>query len=538
MKVSNLLVLSLSLLGTSNMEAGNMVAKPNILFVFADDWGRYASCYKGIDGRPTLNDVVMTPNVDRVAKEGVLFRNAFVNAPSCTPCRSSLFSGRYFFNCNQGAILQGAVWDESIQVYPLMLRDAGYTIGKSYKVWSPGTPVDAPFGGQKYAYEKAGRAPNNFSEEVTSMIDKGMSLSEAREIILGQVRSNFEEFLAARTKGQPWHYYFGPTTTHRTWIKGSGKKLWNIDPESLKGKLPGFLPDVPEVREDVADYLGECQAVDAYVGVLLECLEKTGEAGKTVVVLSGDHGMPGVTSGKCNLYDMGVSIPLIILMPGTKGGRIVDDFVRLPDLAPTLLEIGGVKPPENLYGRSLLPLLKSDKSGIIDKTRDWVITGRERHVATAREGNLPYPMRSLHTPDYVYIRNFEPDRWPMGSPGAVTPDNIPEMNELENNTLIAFADMDASPTKAWLVQHRLDPKWQWYYEIAFGKRPAEELYDVRKDPDMLNNLAGKINFVAMKRKLSDRLMQELTRARDPRVVENPPRFERLPFANDQTEWNK
>ena len=538
MKVSNLLVLSLSLLGTSNMEAGNMVAKPNILFVFADDWGRYASCYKGIDGRPTLNDVVMTPNVDRVAKEGVLFRNAFVNAPSCTPCRSSLFSGRYFFNCNQGAILQGAVWDESIQVYPLMLRDAGYTIGKSYKVWSPGTPVDAPFGGQKYAYEKAGRAPNNFSEEVTSMIDKGMSLSEAREIILGQVRSNFEEFLAARTKGQPWHYYFGPTTTHRTWIKGSGKKLWNIEPESLKGKLPGFLPDVPEVREDVADYLGECQAVDAYVGVLLECLEKTGEAGKTVVVLSGDHGMPGVTSGKCNLYDMGVSIPLIILMPGTKGGRIVDDFVRLPDLAPTLLEIGGVKPPENLYGRSLLPLLKSDKSGIIDKNRDWVITGRERHVATAREGNLPYPMRSLHTPNYVYIRNFEPDRWPMGSPGAVTPDNTPEMNELENNTLIAFADMDASPTKAWLVQHRLDPKWQWYYEIAFGKRPAEELYDVRKDPDMLNNLAGKINFVAMKRKLSDRLMQELTRARDPRVVENPPRFERLPFANDQTEWNK
>jgi len=126
----------------------------------------------------------------------------------------------------------------------------------------------------------------------------------------------------------------------------------------------------------------------------------------------------------------------------------------------------------------------------------------------------------------------------MGSPGTVTPDNTPEMNELENNTLIAFADMDASPTKAWLVQHRLDPKWQRYYEIAFGKRPAEELYDVRKDPDMLNNLAGKINFVAMKRKLSDRLMQELARARDPRVVENPLRFERLPFANDQTEWNK
>jgi N-sulfoglucosamine sulfohydrolase len=534
MKVSNLLVLSLNLLGTSNMEAGNIADKPNILFVFADDWGRYASCYKGLDGRPTLNDVVKTPNVDRVAKEGVLFRNAFVNAPSCTPCRSSLFSGRYFFNCNQGAILQGAVWDESIQVYPLMLRDAGYTIGKSYKVWSPGTPADAPFGGQKYAWEKHGSLPQHFSINAVPMVKSGMSVLDARQKILDQVRGNFEDFLAAREKGKPWHYYFGPTTTHRIWVKGSGKLLWGIEPDSLKGKLPGFLPDVPDVREDVADYLGECQAVDAYVGVLLECLEKTGEAGKTVVVLSGDHGMPGVSSGKCNLYDMGVSIPLIIRMPGTKGGRIIDDFVRLPDLMPTFLEIGGVEPPDNLYGRSLLPLLKSDESGIIDKTRDWVITGRERHVETAREGNLPYPMRSFHTPDYIYIRNFEPDRWPMGSPGAVTPDNTPEMNELENNTRIAFADMDASPTKAWLVQHRLDPKWQWYYEIAFGKRPSEELYDVSKDPDMLNNLAGEISFVAVKKELSDRLMKELKRARDPRVVENPPRFERPPFAYEGT----
>lgn len=510
---------------------GKKVEKQNILFLFADDWGRYASCYKGLDGRPTINDVVKTPNVDRVAKEGVLFRNAYVNAPSCTPCRSSLFSGRYFFNCNRGAILNGAVWDESIPVYPLMLRDAGYSLGKSYKVWSPGAPADAPFGGQKYAYEEAGHAPNNFSEEVTAWMDQGMKLEEARRKVLEQVRGNFEAFLDARAKGQPWHFYFGPTTTHRTWIKGSGKKLWGIEPESLTGKLPEFLPDVPEVREDVADYLGECQAVDAYVGVLLECLEKAGESNNTVVVLSGDHGMPGVTSGKCNLYDMGVSVPLIIRMPGTKGGRVIDDFVRLPDLSPTFMEIAGLKPPENLYGRSLLPLLMSDKSGIVDPTRDWVITGRERHVATAREGSLPYPMRSLHTPDYVYIRNFEPERWPMGAPGEVTGTFTPESSDLERNTRIAFPDMDASPTKAWLVVHRLDPQWQWYYDLAFGKRPLEELYDVKKDPDMLKNLAGNNSFDAVKKNLSERLMKELIRAGDPRVVENPPRFEKPPFTN-------
>ncbi len=525
--------LSLLILTVPALSANASETAPrwNILFIFGDDWGRYASCYRGLDGRPTLNDIVETPNIDRVAKAGVLFRNAFVNAPSCTPCRSSLFTGRNFFNCNLGAILSGAVWDDSIPAYPLMLRDSGYVIGKSYKAWGPGTPTDAPFGGQKYAFEKHGKLPQHFSTHAVAMIQGGMSVSEAREKILGQVRDNFEDFLATRSKDKPWHYYFGPTTTHRSWAKGSGKLLWGIDPDSLKGKMPAFLPDVPAVREDVADYLGECQALDAYTGVLLECLEKTGEAGRTLIVLSGDHGMPGVPAGKCNLYDMGVSVPLVISVPGGRGGRVVDDFVRLPDLAPTFMEVAGVKPPDDLYGRSLLPLLTSDKSGIIDPSRDWVITGRERHVSTAREGNLPYPMRSIHTPDYVYIHNFEPDRWPMGSPGAITDTSTPSSDEVEKNTGIAFADMDRSPTKAWIIEHRLEPQGKWFYEIAFAKRPAEELYDVHKDPDMIHNLANNPEFAAVKDQLSTRLTQELLRSRDPRVVETPPRFELPPFTD-------
>lgn len=535
MKIQEKVLLCACFMGTTFTQPAdakvNPAKRPNILFVFADDWGRYASCYKGLDGRPTLNDVVLTPNIDRIARDGVLFRNAFVNSPSCTPCRSSLLSGRYFFNCDRGAILIGAVWNDSIPSYPLMLRDSGYTIGKTYKVWGPGTPTDAPFGGQKYAFERHGNLPQHFSLNAMPMVNSGLSVADARQKILEQVRGNFDDFLSSCEKGKPWHYFFGPVTTHRKWVKGSGKILWDIEPDSLKGKLPKSLPDVPEVREDVADYLGECQAVDAYVGVLLKLLEESGEADRTIIVLSGDHGMPGVTSAKCNLYDMGVSIPLIIRMPEGKGGRIVDDLVRLPDLAPTFLEIAGIKPPDNLYGRSLLPLLLSDKSGTIDTTRNWVITGRERHVASAREGGLPYPMRSLRTPDYVYIHNFEPDRWPMGSPGAITPHNTPSKEALEQNTSTAFGDMDSSPTKAWLVEHRLLPQWKWYYEIAFGKRPKEELYDVRKDPDMIKNLAGTPKFTTIKNKLADQLIKELTRAKDPRVVENPPRFERPPFTN-------
>ena len=198
----------------------------------------------------------------------------------------------------------------------------------------------------------------------------------------------------------------------------------------------------------------------------------------------------------------------------------------LVDLAK---EIGGIKPPNGLYGRSLMPLLKSGKSGQIDPTRNWVITGRERHVGTAREGNLPYPMRALRTPEFVYIRNFAPDRWPMGSPKGVTATETPPFNSLQDETYAAFADMDSSPTKAWLVTHRNEPEWKWHYEFAFGKRPAEELYDVRTDPDQVKNLASDPAYAKQKAELSNRLMKLLTEANDPRVVEQPPRFEQPPF---------
>lgn len=493
-------------------------ASPNILFCFADDWGRYAGAYAKVDGVPSPNDIIKTPNIDRIAREGVLFRNAFVPAPSCTPCRSALLSGRYWWNTGRAAILQGAVWDTNISSFPLLLRDAGYHIGKSFKVWSPGTPADAPFGQQKFAYEKAGRDVNNFSENVTKWMGDGMSLEAARDKILAQVRDNFDAFLADRQPGKPWLYWFGPTTTHRTWIKGSGKKLWGIEPDSLRGRMPKFLPDVPEVREDLADYLGEAQAYDSYVGALLKRLEESGELERTIIVVSGDHGMPGV--------------------PGGKAGRVVDDFVNLMDLAPTFMEVGGVKPPSGVDGRSFLDLLKSEKSGQVDASRTWVVTGRERHVGSAREGNLPYPMRALRTKDFLYIRNFAPDHWPMGAPYAVTATSAPTTSDLESNTRVAFPDMDASPTKAWLVEHRAGASHHHYYDHAFAKRPAEELYDLRTDPHQTNNVADKASFLVAKNGMAKRLIKTLTDTLDPRVTGVGLKFDRSPFTDPEPVTNR
>lgn len=504
--------------------------RPNILFAFADDWGRYASCYAEAIGPGTPNDLLKTPSFDRIAREGVLFRNAFVTAPSCTPCRSSILSGQYFWRTGRGAILQGAQWDSSIPAYPLLLKDNGYHIGKMYKVWSPGTPADAPYGQQAHAYQKHGGRMNQFSQVVTAAMAKGQSAEAAKAEIYAEVRGNFQDFLAAKPADQPFCFWFGPTNVHRKWIKGSGKAIWGLDPEQLTGKLPKFLPDVPEIRQDFADYLGEAMAFDGALGVLLAELEAKGELQNTMVVISGDHGPPGFPHGKCNLYDFGTGVSLAIKGPGIPGGRVVDDFVNLMDLAPTFLEAGGVTPPTVMTGRSLWPTLKSSDQGLVDDSRRWVITGRERHVATARDGHLPYPQRALRTADYLYIHNFHPERWPQGNPYNLDQTPGPSVEDLTENTYATFHDEDAGPAKAWLVTHRNDPQWKPYFERAYGQRPQEELYVLKTDPDQMTNVADQADMAAIKQQLHDQLMAELKRTNDPRLIDDGKFFETPPMA--------
>ena len=506
------------------------VERPNILFFFADDWGRFARIYAEHGRTAGLNGLLKTPNLDRLAKSGVLFRNAHVNAPSCTPCRSSLLSGQHFWRTGRGAILQGAVWDETIPTYPLLLRDAGYHLGKSYKVWSPGSPADAPYGGQKHAYEKAGRAFNNFSENATELVEKGATVEAARNQLLSEVRGNFQAMLAAKPAGQPFAYWFGPTNTHRAWVRGSGKKLWDIDPDALKGRMPAFLPDVTVVREDLADYLGEAQALDAAMGVLLAELEKTGELSRTLIAVSGDHGAPGFPHGKCNLYGFGTGVTLILSGPGIKGGRVVDDMVSLPDLAPTFLEAGGVKPPAVMTGRSLWNVLRSEGQGLVDPSRTWIVAGRERHVEIARPDYTPYPQRVLRTLDHALIVNFKPERWPLGDPYRLDGKDEPTFDEVAQTTFVTLPDDDAGPTKAWFVGARKSPEWSAMFDKFYGRRPMFELYDLRKDPDEMNNVAEDPAYAAIRKEMTERLFAILRETGDPRMTDDGKYFETPPLA--------
>ncbi len=488
--------------------------RPNIVFFFADDWGRYASVYR--DGKHQgFSHAIKTPNIDRVAREGVLFTNAFMAVPSCTPSRAAVATGCYAWRSGSTSNLRGGSWKgqhdpgNDLPGFGTQLEKSGYRVRASYKTFDKKW-----LGGE--ALRKA--EFHRYSQYVSAAATPADAEARKHEIAT-QARNGIKWAMEGRSPGQPFFYVYGPINTHRPWIRGSGKQLWGIDPDNLSGRIPAFLPDNAVVREDVADYLGEVQALDMMVGRFLDELQKAGELENTLLVLAGDNGMGGMPRGKCNLYDFGVRAPLIARWPGKgKPGRIVDDFVNLMDLAPTFVDAAGLTPPAAMNGRSLVPLLASTKSGTIDPSRDYVVTSRERHVPEARAGSLPYPSRAIRTRDFLYIRNFKPDRNPMGDPVDGIED-MPFETLAASDELLTYKDMDASPTKAWILKHRDDK----YYQLAFGKRPAEELYDLSTDPGQVTNVATDLNYAKPKAMLADRLMKILRDTNDPRLTDAPDR---------------
>jgi arylsulfatase A-like enzyme len=215
-----------------------------------------------------------------------------------------------------------------------------------------------------------------------------------------------------------------------------------------------------------------------------------------------------------------------------KPGRVVQDFVSLTDLAPTFLEAGGLPAPEDMTGRSLMPLLRAEAVGQVDPARDHVLTGMERHVPCRGEINGGYPMRAIRTHDFHFIINFKPERWPAGDPNGyeITGAQPFTYEELTKDTRVAFADVDCSPTKAWILIHRDEPQVRPFYEMHFEKRPARELYDLRRDPYEMHNVAGDPAYTADVARLEARLMAALQATGDLRATGGGDVFDEYPWA--------
>jgi len=311
--------------------------------------------------------------------------------------------------------------------------------------------------------------------------------------------ANFEDFLAARPAGAPFCFWFGCREPHRPYQKGiglaSGKKLEEVH-------VPEYWPDTEVIRSDILDYYCEIEWFDAQLAKMIAQLEKTGELDNTLVVVTSDNGMP-FPRAKVNLYDPGRWGARL------SGGRVIDDFVSHIDFAPTFLEAAGLTPPPSMTGRSLLPLLTSGSPGNAGGSRDFVCTALERHT-WCRPNGATYPIRALRTRDFLYLRNFAPERWPTGGPDFISSNKTPH------------GDVDGCPTKTFMLAEATRRKYPRQYELCFGKRPAEELYDVRRDPDQVHNLAADAAHADVKRKLSARLEAYLRETGDPRIEGRDP----------------
>jgi hypothetical protein len=188
-----------------------------------------------------------------------------------------------------------------------------------------------------------------------------------------------------------------------------------------------------------------------------------------------------------------------------------------------------------MTGKSLVGILRSDKSGQVDPQRTAVFFGRERHVESARAGFLPYPQRAIRTHDFLYVINFKPERYPLGDPYRLDGDDPPTAEEITENTRVTLPDEDAGPAKAWLVGQRNNPQWKSLFELAYGKRQREELYDLKADPHEVKNVAADPRYAAKRAELESRLMTELKRTGDPRLIDDGKFFETPPMAGPVTD---
>lgn len=468
---------------------------PNILLAIADD---QSFPHFSALGSKTFR----TPHFDWVAKNGVLFLNAFVAAPQCSPSRAALLTGRPIWQLEEAGT-HSSYFPKKFPVFTDALEKAGYFIGFTGKAWGPGNFEDAG-----WARNPVGPAFNAFQLEVRPT--EGIHKTD--------YAANFRDFLSKRAEHQPFFFWYGGHEPHRVYEKGSGRKAgFSIE----SSEIPGFLPDTEEIREDLLDYALEIQWFDEQLGKMIRHLEEIGELENTLIVVTADNGM-AFPHAKANLHEFGIHVPLAMCGPGIKGsGRKVNDLVSLPDLCPTFMEAAGAPLHEGIVGKTLWSILKEEPG---NEHRDFILAGRERHTH-ARPSNVGYPARAIRTQEYLYILNLKPDRWPVGDPPPAVGQQPPAGSDLKAVTE-GYEDIDSSPSKLFLIENRA--KYADLFGQAFEKRGEEELYHIGNDPWCLKNLAGDTQYEAVKEDLRKQLVEELTRQGDPRMTGNGDVFDGYP----------
>lgn len=481
------------------------VQRPNILFAISDD---QSFGHTGFGG----SDWIHTPAFDRIAAEGVYFTNCYAGSPGCAPSRSSIVTGRYHWQ-NEEAGQHAAGWMDKYVPFVDVLATNGYHTGRTGKGVGPFKYGDSPLRSE----DAAGKAYNDIKYDSNNdeRYTKGINNSNYFE--------NFKVFLSEREENQPFFFWYGCKEPHRTFEKDSwirrNKKLSDV-------VVPDFLPDVEEIRGDLLDYAVEIEWFDLHLARMIQHLEDIGELENTVIIVTSDNGM-AFPRAKANGYEYGVHVPMAIRFPkGIPAGKKIHEVVSFVDLAPTILDLthtpsDGMLP---MSGQSLAPMLTSQNEVEELKLRNYALMGRERH-SSSRYLNWGYPQRILRKGDYLLIWNAKPNRWPAGAPQRLKEQSSNQtfpMHGIDDQGIHhsewAYTDIDACPTKSFIIEHHQEDEYYKYFVWSVAKRQQYELYNVMEDPHCLNNLIAKSDMRFVRNEMLELLNQELEKTKDPRKV--------------------
>ncbi len=467
--------------------------RPNILFCLADD---AAFPHMGAYG----TEWVKTPGFDRVADQGILFTRAYTPNAKCAPSRACIITGRNSWQL-EAAANHWCYFPAKFKTYAEVLAENGYYTGYTGKPWAPGVVLKRN-GKTRYLVGKPWQ--------------KITTTPPTSRISSTDYFANFKAFLNSKPSDEPFCFWYGGHEPHRGYeyasgINKGGKHTADID------SVYSYWPDVDSVRTDMLDYAFEIEYFDSHLQKMLDLLEQRGLLENTMVVVTGDNGMP-FPRCKGQEYEQSNHMPLAIMWKEgiRKPGRVVDDLVSFIDFAPTFLEVAGVNPEKSgmqpVTGKSLTGIFKTPENGIIDKTRDHVLIGKERHDV-GRPHDEGYPIRGILKDGYLYIHNFKTGRWPAG------------------NAETGYLNCDGSPTKTVILNEFRKGENLQYWLWSFGKRPADELYNIKNDPDCIVNLANDPEYKELETALKSQLFSELKEQGDPRMFGKGDVFDEYPYAD-------
>lgn len=442
-------VFFLSFFGFATAVASSTQSQPNILWLTIEDTSAYAfGCYGNPDAK--------TPNIDRLAREGIQFTRAWSNGVQCSPSRSTLISGCY-----------------------------APTFGTDYHRADRPVPVDL------FGFPRDLKNAGYFTSNNAKTDYNASNFDTAAVWTLSSSAATYNH--AARAPGQPFFSVFNASLTHMsrlTTVTIEGRRDFSkVGLSPAKLTLPPHVPDLPEIRSDYAFHLEGVQDVDKWVGLFLADLATRGLAEDTIIFFFSDHG-GCLPRGKGFVFDTGLHIPLIVYFPpkwrhlaaGFEPGVPSDRLVSFVDFAPTLLSLAGIEPPASLQGQ---PLFGPYAANVKPRDYNFGFTAN-------REDNYS-PARALTDGTFLYLRNYRPRRplalrnfFQWGMPANLAWDT-------------AFLD-----GKLMLPEHR----------APFGLTPTEQLFDLSRDPYNIVNLAADPAHAAIRARLSEQLDTVLAQTSD------------------------